>query len=198
MKFSKLLLAVGSATVLLGALASWASARNFSISSQTFAGLWRRMDFTGGFGGTVECEILIAGSLHTRTATKTVNSLIGYISAATVLRCARGSATIRWETLPWHRRYRCFESALPFIHGVCETITGAEWAVREPTFGITCIVRREASALIVTFTVGAGIVTSVALSGTSNCSETTGRISGSERNVLEFLPGGGWITITLI
>jgi len=155
------------------------------------------MDFAGGFG-TVECEVLIAGSLHTRTLTKTVNSLIGYISEATILRCARGSATIRWESLPWHRRYRCFEGTLPFIHGVCETITGAEWRLREPTFGITCIVRREASALIGTFTVGAGIVTAAALSGTSNCSEFNATISGSERNVLEFLPGGGWITISLI
>ena len=197
MKFSKLLLAIGSATVLLGTLASWASARNLSISHQTFTALWRRMNFSGGFG-TVECEILVAGTLHSRTTTKTVGSLVGYITAASVSRCARGGATIRWESLPWHRRYRCFTGTLPFIHSLCETIAGAEWTIREPTFGITCIVRREASSLIATFTVGAGILTRATLSGSSNCSGFTATISGEESNVLVLLPGGGWITITLI
>jgi len=197
MKLSKLLLAVMGATVLLGALVSSASARNLSSSSQTNTALWRRMDFAGGFG-TIECEVRISGSLHTRTFTKTVGSLIGYITEGTVLRCARGSATINRASMPWHVRYRSFGGTLPIITSKSGTIVGVEFTIREPVFGITCTVRRETSSTIGTYTISSGIVTRAAPSGTSRCSEFEATLAGSETNVTTTLTGTTRITITLI
>jgi hypothetical protein len=203
MKLSQLLAVVG-ATVLLGALVSSAAARNFSVSSQTFAALWRRVDLSGTLSGTpVECELLLAGTLHTRTSTKTVNSLIGYITAATILRCARGSATIIQSSLPWHRRYRNFTGTLPNILTTSETVTGVEWNVREPG-GATCRVRRDTSSTIVAYTVTGGAVTRSDLSGTSSCTETfvgllfNGSLSGGETNIRTSPTNGVQITVTLI
>jgi len=194
MKFSKLLLAIVGATVLLGAMISSASARNLSNSSQTTTALWRRMDFAGGFG-TVECEVKLSGSFHSRTSTKTVNSLIGYITEGTVLRCIRGGATISQTSLPWHRRYRSFSGTLPEISGVSETVSGAEWRIREPTFGAICTVGTE-SETIGTYSVAARTVTAAAVSGESFCSGLRGRLSGSETNVTN--GSGARLTVTLI
>jgi len=195
MKFSKLLLAVVGATVLLGALVASASARNFETSSQTTTGLWRRMDFAGGFG-TVECEVKLSGSFHSRTSTKTANSLLGYITEGTVLRCARGGATINQASFPWHRRYRGFTGTLPSITGTQETVIGAEWRIREPLFGATCTVSAATSSTIGTYTVSGGTVTNAAVSGESSCSGIAGRLSGSETNTEN--GAGARITIRLI
>jgi len=195
MKLSKLLLTIVAATVLLGGLNTSASARNFSGSEQRNTGLWTRLDFSGGFG-TVECEVKLSGSLHTRTATKTVNSLIGYITEGTVLRCSRGSATINQASLPWHRRYRSFTGTLPNITGQSETITGAEWSAREPTFGITCTVPRATSSVIGTYTISGGTVTRADVSGSSPCGSFTGSLAGSTTNVTN--GAGARITVTLI
>jgi len=195
MKICKLLLAVVGATVLLGALGSSASARNFNAEGLTWQTLWTRMNFAGGFG-TVECEVKLSGSLHTRTATKTVNSLIGYITEGTVLRCSRGSATINQASFPWHRRYRGFTGTLPNITGLSETITGAEWQVREPTFGITCTVRRENSSMIRTYTLSSGTITRAEVSGESPCGSFAGTLEGSTTNVTN--GASARITVTLI
>ena len=193
MKFSKLLLAVVGATVLLGALVSSASARNFSVSSQTNTALFTRLDFIGGFD-TVECEVKISGSFHSRTQVKSVGTLVGYITEATVLRCARGSATINQASLPWHRRYAGFAGTLPRITGQTENVSGAEWTIREPVFGITCTVRNATSTG--TYTVSSGTVTAAAVSGTSRCGEFSGSLRGSTTNVTN--GSGARITVTLI
>jgi len=196
MKLSKLTLAVVGTTVFLCAVVSSASARNFSVTSQTSATLWRRMDFAGGIGGILECEVKLSGSLHSRTSTKTPNTLIGYITEGTVLRCARGTMTVNQASLPWHRRFRNFEGALPNITSRAETIAGAEWTYREP-FGITCTVRRETSSMIHTYTIGAGRAISEArVSGSSRCGEFTVTLSGATTNVTN--GAGARITVTLI
>jgi hypothetical protein len=195
MKFNKLLLAVVGATVLLGTLVSSASARIFSLSSQTNRATWTRMDFGGGFG-TWECEVVIRGSFHSRTAAKVVNSLVGYITEGRVNRCARGGATINNASFPWHRRYRSFAGLLPNITSSAETITGAEWTIREPTFGITCTVRRETSSTIASYVITRGVVTRADVSGTSDCSGIGGTLSGGTTAVDNGT--GTRITLTLI
>jgi hypothetical protein len=200
MKLSKLLLAVVAAAVLLGAFVSSASARNFSTSEQRNTALWRVMNFIGGFG-TVECEVKLSGSLHTRTASKTVNSLIGYVTEGTVLRCARGGATINQASFPWHRRYRSFTGTLPNITGQSETVTGAEWTIQEPAFEVTCTVRRETSSTIGTYSVSSGTITRAEVSGESPCLDAfrfnhPGRLAGSETNVTN--GAGARITVRLI
>jgi len=197
MKLGKLLLTVVGATVLLGALVSSASARNFSLSEQSGTALWRSLRFAGGFE-TIECEVRISGSFHTRTMTKTVGSLVGYVTEGTILRCSRGSATINRGSLPWHIRYRSFTGTLPNITGVSATTTGVEYTIREPIFGVTCTVRRETSSTIGSFTISGGTITRSDTSGSSPCGSFTGTLSGGETNVTTTLTGTTRITITLI
>ena len=196
MKLSKLLLAVVAASVLLGAFVSTASARNLSTSEQRQQILWRRMDFSGGFGGTVECEVLLSGSLHSRTIPKTVGLLIGYITEGTVLRCARGSATIIQSSFPWHRRYAGFVGTLPTITSTSETVRGAEYIIREPG-GITCEVNNAENRAI--NTISARAISRVEVSGESTCGGFfPGRLIGSETNVVNNLVARSRITVTLI
>jgi hypothetical protein len=191
MRLSKLLLAVVGATVLLGTLVASTSARNLE-ETQTTSFLWTNWNFRGGFG-TFECEVKLSGSLHARTTGKAVNSLIGYITEATVLACTRGTATVNQGSLPWHRKFRSFAGTLPNITGTSELVTGAEWNLREP-FGRTCTVRRETSGTVGTYAISGGRVTTAGLSGRSTCSgfvNIEGELSGTTTNV-------GTITVRLI
>jgi len=95
---------------------------------------------TGGFG-TIECEVVIESSFHTRTFAKTANRLIGYVTGANIPRCARGGATIARETLPWHVTYREFSGTLPNITEIGRNLINATIIAREPTFGQTCTIR---------------------------------------------------------
>jgi hypothetical protein len=88
MERGKLLFAVITVIVLLGVLVASASARNLENSSVDTRVSWSRMDFSGGFG-TFECEVVLEGRFHARSATKAVGSLLGYITAGNVTRCIR-------------------------------------------------------------------------------------------------------------
>jgi len=196
MRFSKLLLAVVGAAVLLGALAISASAAHLEYSAQAIKATWTRWNFRGGFG-TVECEVVLSGSFHSRTITKTAGSLIGYITAGSVLRCARWGATTNQSSLPWHREYRSFAGELPSITGVSETVTGAEWTLREPVFGVTCTIRREQSSTILTYTVSSGVVTRADVSASGFCASAGNVIiEGSTERVED--GAGHRLTITLM
>jgi hypothetical protein len=195
MKLSKLLLAVVGATVLLGALVATASAGRLENSSVDNKAVWTHMIFRGGIGN-VDCEVRLEGRFHTRSFTKTINSLIGYITAGTVIRCAAGGATINQASLPWHTRFGGISGTLPNITGVSLTVTGAEWNIREPTFGITCTVARATSSTIGTFRASGGTVTEGAVSGSSRCGSFEGTLSGTTTNIDN--KAGARLTITLI
>jgi hypothetical protein len=143
MKLCKLLLAAAGATVLLGALVSTASARNFSVSSQNIRSSWREVIFELPFVN-VNCQVTLEGSLHTRTMPKVLGSLIGYITSAILGPCAEGTATILRETLPWHVRYSGFEPRLPEIRSLIIHVIGSAFRVRE-LFGIGCLAISEAA-----------------------------------------------------
>ncbi len=194
MKLGKLLLAVVGAAALLSALASSASARNLSFSSQTTTSLFRRLNFSGGIGGTIECEVKLSGSYHSRTIAKVTTTLIGYITEGTVLRCARGSATINQGSLPWHRRYNSFAGTLPNITSVREVISGVEWTYREPA-GILCTIFGVTS--VRNWLINAAQIIGDALSGIGRCGGFfTGTISGEESNVTNGAEAR--LTVTLI
>lgn len=139
MTYTKLLLAVAGATMLLGALCASASARNLSNSTNTIGATWARMDIGGGFG-TVECEVTLGGTVPS-TIAKTVGGGAGSITAANVNRCSRGGATILGETLPWSIPYRSFAGTLPNIVAMADTVVGFSFRIREPSFGVTCLAR---------------------------------------------------------
>lgn len=174
MKLFKLLLAVAGATVLLGALVSTASAGRFSSTSQTLRATFSRVDFAGGFG-TTECQVTLEGSLHQRTIAKVEGSLIGYITRAIVGTCARGSATILTATLPWHVRYGSFTGTLPSISRLVTTVSGAQFRIREPFFGVQClasggtaqgIYQREAGGVLTQAEIGGESPTDCGIEGT--------------------------------
>ncbi len=152
------------------------------------------MNFAGGIGGVFECEVKLSGSFHSRTIAKVTTTLIGYITEGTVLRCARNSVTINQSSLPWHRRYASFGGTLPNITGFSESVSGAEFNIREPS-GITCTVTGATMAF--TYVVSSGPVTRATVSGTSRCSGFfTLTVAGEETNVTN--GAGARITITLI
>jgi len=195
MKLGKLLIAVVAATVVLGALAGPASARNISISSVFKRAIWSRIDFAGGFG-TVECELVLELTWHSRTFPKVVGTLLGYVTAGTITRCARGGATINRETLPWHDRYASFGGTLPNILFFIKTLSGLSWRVREPTFGVTCQVTGASANVSYARTTATGAVASASVSGTAPCSGISGTLSGTTTNVDD--RAGNRLTILLI
>jgi len=136
MKLSKLLLATVGATVLLGTLVSSAPARFFSLSNQNISAMWTSIEFALA-GTTTRCQLTLEGSFHSRAFAKTIGSLIGHITRATLGPCSNGTATILQEALPWHLRYSGFEGALPAIRSIIFHVIGASFRVREPG-GIAC------------------------------------------------------------
>lgn len=141
MKLCKLLFAAAGATLLLGALVSTASARNFSTSSQTLRSSWREVIFELPI--QISCQVTLEGSLHARTLPKVLGSLMGYITSAILGPCSSFTATILRETLPWHIRYSGFEPRLPEIRSIIVHVDGFAVKIREP-FGISCLARSEA------------------------------------------------------
>jgi len=196
MNIKNLPLAAAAAITLLGAIVASASAGRLETSAQSYRATWTRITHSGGFG-TVECEAVIVGTLHSRTSAKTVGALTGYITAANVNRCARGGASINRESLPWHLRFRSFIGTLPNITGISETITGGSWREREPVFGITCTsISNEAHPTTGTFGLSGGTVTEASISGEIPCGEFPATMSGTTTNVAD--GSGARLTIRLI
>jgi len=154
MKLCKPLLAAIGATVLLGVLVGSGSARSFSTSSQTFSIAFRRLEFKIP-AATITCELRLEGSFHSRTITKSIGSLIGYLTSATLGPCGTGTATILRATLPWHIRYSGFQGTLPRITSIIAH-TETRFRIREP-FGVTCLFASTAERpATLTFHVEAG------------------------------------------
>jgi hypothetical protein len=195
MRYSKLLLIVVGATVLLGALVASTSARTLSSSTQSISSTWTRWNYTSGFG-TTECELVLSERLHSGTIAKVVNSLVGYVTAANIPACRRGGLTVLRETLPWHLTYRGFTGTLPNITTFATNVLGTSIKLREPTFGATCLARSSAaSPNILTYSREAGgRLTSTAETGTIPCTgaiNVTLAISGTSSSVSA-------VTVTLI
>jgi hypothetical protein len=131
MKLSKLLLAVAVATLVFGSLVGVASARNISSSSSTLRATFATVEFRGSGGTTTRCAVTLEGSLHSRSFSKVVGSLIGYINRAAVSGCA---ATILAATLPWHIRYSSFFGLLPNITSIRTNVIGFAIQTAEPLF----------------------------------------------------------------
>jgi len=147
MKVCKLLLAVIGATVLLGALVSSASARNFQIDVVSHRATFREVRFILP-GSTTTCEVIIEGSVHNLTMTKVIGSLIGHITRASISTCATGTAVIQGESLPWHVRYSGFQGPLPNINSFITHLIDVGWRIREAG-GINCLARSSAAEPVI-------------------------------------------------
>ena len=186
-RLMKLALAVVGATVLLGAVVSSASATRLSSTTRGINASWTRINFRGGLG-TFDCEIIINGTGHANTIAKTAGLLMGLVTAANVTRCARGSATMLRETLPWHVRYDSFLGTLPNITAIRTRVIGLSYRVQEPTFGINCLIRSSAEQpAFGTYNrnTTTGAITSTSVSGSIRCQENSiiGTLEGTSSSI---------------
>jgi len=138
--YVKLMLVAATATVVLGASVSTASARRIEVSSQRFHQVWSSLNFVGQFA-TVKCPVTLEGSFHSKTTSKVIGQLVGYISRVTVgnSSCTSGHATALTETLPWHITYEGFSGILPRITEIHLLLVGA--AFRFELLGGSCLAR---------------------------------------------------------
>jgi hypothetical protein len=208
---SKLVLAGLTVALAFGALVSASSANRIALSGQQWRATWNAVKFVGF--GTVECHFTLEGSFHSRTISKVLESLVGYVSRATVdeTRCTGGSARALTETLPWHIRYGGFSGTLPIITGVDERLVGGRFLVQ--VAGIVnakCLYTSSASSPfkgIVNRNTGTGVASSFTLeepssipftSGTSSFAcGSSGRLGGTTTGLSEG-PGGGSIVLSLV
>jgi hypothetical protein len=196
-RLGKAIVAVGGAAVLLVALVGTASAGRLSTSSLSVKATWARLSYSGGFG-TLECEVVVEGSFHARTIAKVAGALSGFITSASITRCARGGATVLRETLPWHVQYASFAGTLPNITSIGARVIGLAFRIREPTFGITCLSRSTTEAPgTITFSREAGGATTTAVAGgTIPCESFSGTLGGTSSSLDN--GSGTRVTVTLI
>lgn len=187
-----------AAVVWLGVLASSSVAGRLSLSSQTF-----RTTFPEVIGrlpfGDAKCTMTVEGSFHSRTIVKVNESLVGYITRATLGACATGSMTVLTATLPWHLRYTSFVGTLPNISAIAMRAIGMSVQIREPV-GITCLFRSTGSEPVpFVFDVSGGTFIWSILSGVirDSCGAESNFQSGIS-NTLTVLNSSTRITLTLI
>lgn len=125
-----------AAAMILAVAVGGAAATRFAANEGGFTYTWGALSFSGG-GSTITCELTLRGTLHSRTITKTLNSLMGAFTAASVNNCqGDGRATILSGTLPWHITYGGFGGRLPSITTLSTNIIGMAYNVSD---GITCL-----------------------------------------------------------
>lgn len=143
MKICRMLFAVVGAAVLLSALTGSAIARRIGQTETRMTATFPRIEFRGGLG-TTRCNLTLGASMHSRTLTKTAETLIGYVTQASVGGCEVGSATVLTATLPWHMRYESFSGTLPNIASMSSKVIGASFRISEPIFGIEALLTSTA------------------------------------------------------
>ena len=119
-----LVLAGFAVALAFGAFVSASSAHRLAVNGQQWRATWNKLAFVGFT--RFECHVTIEGSFHSRTISKVLEALVGYVSRVTVdsTNCTGGSARALTETLPWHMRYGGFEGTLPIITGISLRIVG--------------------------------------------------------------------------
>jgi len=202
MRLCKLLLASVGVTVLFGVLAWGAFARNFEVSNQRIRGIFTSIEYHLP-GVSTRCAITLEGSLHTRTMTKVLGTLIGYITREDLGACTAGTATVLTSTLPWHVKYSGFLGTLPEISSIITHVIGSAWRVREAE-GIACLATSTTTEpVIVNYhreTAGR-VLTAAEIRGTIRTRFECLGIAGSfrsDRGALVGSPNGERVTLNLI
>lgn len=148
---SKFLLVALSVAAVLAMAVGTAAANRFALSNSNIRAAFPELTFFSGESNVI-CPVTIEGSFHSRTITKTVNSLIGYISRAIVdLPACRGiaKATVNAASLPWHVRYAGFTGRLPTIASIVLILNNVEFTLLEiPIIG-SCRYRGTAEGSVI-------------------------------------------------
>jgi len=137
------LIGLGTAMIMAVGVGS-ASAGRISISHGELTRLiWSSLKFQlAGITGA-ECPVTLEASYHSTTISKTPNTLLGYVTRASISRCITGNATILSETLPWHIQYGGFTETLPRPK-LIQNLVGATFLINNPLIG-TCRSRTTAT-----------------------------------------------------
>jgi len=144
------LIGLGAALIMAAAVGS-ASAGRYSIShGELFQLRWSSLRFQSAGITEFECPVTLESSLHSRTITKTVGTLLGYITRASLGRCITGSGTILSETLPWHVQYGGFNESLPRPRPIIN-IVGLALRMNNALTG-ACLLRTTAAQPLVVIT----------------------------------------------
>jgi hypothetical protein len=151
--YSKLFIGALAATALFASLATSASARNLSISNRNIRTAFAPLRF-GSESLTISCNVTLEGTFHSNTINKVINSLVGYITRATVdtPRCSDSSggtarALVRQESLPWHIRYVGFIGTLPNVRVRLQLINATFRLLGLP-FGLSCDYRASPFGIV--------------------------------------------------
>jgi len=204
---------------MLLASTTTASARNLSISEQSFRATFSSLEFGGG-GVTIRCRITVEGSFHTRTIAKVANSLVGAITRAIIAHpCTGGEAWADNGTetqplgtapnrLPYHLQYESFVGTLPNITAANLLISRDSFVAQATILGLSCrgrygrpenairaVATREAGGAITSFTPN-GTMRLVEQLGPNAVCTAEGNFSGV--GAVVNLSTGARLTITLI
>jgi hypothetical protein len=129
--------AVVAALILLAATGV-ASARRIELSENHFRTVFTPITFGAEGFEPVICRLTLEGSFHSRTISKVVGALVGYVTSAEVANCTRETARALKETLPWHIQYVSFTGTLPNISSIRDSIIGSAFLVRAFGF-VSCL-----------------------------------------------------------
>jgi hypothetical protein len=146
---SKLILAALTAALALGALVSAATATRLAISNQLFRVTWTGLIFEGGSGsGQVRCPVTMEGTFHSRTIVKNTESLIGFVTSATIREpsCTGGLLTVLQASLPWHIWYDGFSGRLPNIREIHLRMLRAAFKMHSNLNGQECLYTATAAS----------------------------------------------------
>jgi hypothetical protein len=161
MRLHRKLLVVALATsALVAALATAASARNFSITERRIRVVFNPWKYAGT-ATAVSCRVTLEGSFHCATIAKVLRALIGYISRATMESetCRSVEPTgitglIPQESLPWHVTYEGFIGTLPRVRPLVRIKWS--WLLLVPIIG-TCGYRNVTPRSVITGPAGGTI-----------------------------------------
>jgi hypothetical protein len=130
------------ATALLATAVGTAAARRFQISEQRFRTVFAPLTFGAEGQQPLVCRVTLEGSFHSRTFSKVVGALLGYITAAEMTNCTSETARVLKETLPWHILYVSFTGTLPNISSIRIDLRNLSFLVRAFGFA-SCLYRTE-------------------------------------------------------
>lgn len=219
---ARLSLAALMAAVLLSATVGTASARNLSVTEQSFRASWASLEFVTSVV-TVRCRVTFEGSFHSRTIVKVARSLVGAVTRAIIAHpCTNGEAWVDNGTereplgtapnrLPFHLTYESFTGTLPAITNIGGLITRGSFVIRATVLGLACqgrygrpednrsgTVNREAGGGLTSITNRAGNrISLVEQLGTNAVCPAEGSFAGTSGPVTG-LTDGRVITLTLI
>jgi hypothetical protein len=130
---------VVAAFVLLQAGSAAAMRFEMPNGERGFRFRWISLDFILG-ANTINCEIRLRGSFHSKTINKVTGALVGYVEEAIFINlCTNGGAArFLTENLPWHIRYASFSGSLPRINAINLQLIGMRAQI-VPMGGPTCL-----------------------------------------------------------